>query len=67
MEMTLCFNCASVYYRSADHMIRRKYPYQIVREPCDICTKMGFDFIVDDIVRTIPPDTPLLCHIRAVV
>ncbi len=47
MEICLCSRCAGIFYDSKDYYIERTNLYQIVLEPCSICTNpRGYDFIV---------------------
>ncbi|MGF7002573.1 mRNA-degrading endonuclease toxin of MazEF toxin-antitoxin module [Lachnospiraceae bacterium PFB1-21] len=47
MELTLCSTCASAFYYSPEHFIKRIDPAQYIKEHCCICnTRTGYDFII---------------------
>lgn len=37
MEICLCSRCASQFYNSPKHLIKRVDPFQTVKEPCTYC------------------------------
>lgn len=48
-RITLCPQCASAFYASASHYIRRVDRYQADRSKCDYCnTRRGFDYWLVD-------------------
>ncbi len=48
IELTLCCRCASIYYNMSDRYIRRKDIAQTVKEPCDICCRAGYEYIIEE-------------------
>ena len=49
MEICLCPRCASQFYNSRQHFIKRADYYQINKEPCTYCnSRNGFDFLIFD-------------------
>ena len=47
MELCLCRACASSFYNIHEYRIRRKDPYQFIKEPCTYCGfRFGYDFII---------------------
>ncbi|MGF7011627.1 mRNA interferase MazF [Lachnospiraceae bacterium PF1-21] len=47
IELTLCNACASAFYYSPEHFIKRVDPAQYIKEHCCICnTRTGYDFII---------------------
>jgi len=50
MEICLCSRCASQFYNSRQHFIKRADYYQINKEPCTYCnSRNGFDFLIFDL------------------
>lgn len=49
LELTLCANCARVFYLDKTRTIERKNPRQTIREPCDICTRPGYDYVIKEV------------------
>jgi len=49
LELTLCYNCASVYRSMPDRTVKRKNYNQTVKEPCDICRMhRGYEYVIRD-------------------
>lgn len=47
MELCLCRICAGTFYNVHEYRIRRKDPYQFIKEPCTYCSsRYGYDFII---------------------
>ena len=46
--LTLCSRCASVYYGMKDRKIKRKDIRQAIKEPCDICCRAGYEYIIEE-------------------
>lgn len=45
MELCLCPTCASQFYNSPEHVIRRSDPYQSIKDDCTYCqVRQGFDY-----------------------
>jgi len=45
--LCLCPSCASYFYQSRDHIIRRIDPKAKVKEPCDYCRlRQGYDYTI---------------------
>ena len=48
-RITLCPACASAFYHSGSHYIRRADPYQSSKSMCDYCnSNYGFDYFLTD-------------------
>lgn len=48
MVMTLCYKCADVISEDKTQTINRLDDDQKIKEPCFMCRKPGFDYIVSD-------------------
>ena len=49
MELCLCSRCASQFYNSPNHFIKRVDPFQAEKEPCTYCNyRYGYDFLIFD-------------------
>lgn len=48
IELTLCYQCYSIYRDMPDRYIRRKDKTQTIKEPCDICHRFGYDYEILD-------------------
>ena len=47
LTLCLCPSCASYFYQSKDHFIRRVDPNAIIKEPCDYCRlRQGYDYTI---------------------
>ena len=42
----LCKRCLDEYRDSGEYVIRRRDPFQKVKEPCDRCRHLGYDYIL---------------------
>ena len=52
MELCLCSRCASQFYNSPDHYIKRADQFQIEKDLCTFCNhRNGYDFLVFDLVE----------------
>ena len=52
MEICLCSRCASQFYNSPNHYIKRVDPYQTVKEPCTYCNyRYGYDFLIFELEK----------------
>ena len=47
IELTLCYHCYSIYRDMPDRIIKRKDYNQTIKEPCDICHRFGWEYIID--------------------
>lgn len=47
MILCLCPTCASQFYNSPDHVIRRVNPFQTVKDDCTYCqVRQGYDYVI---------------------
>lgn len=46
LELTLCASCAGVFYMDETRIIERK-PNQTIKQPCDICTRCGYEYVIE--------------------
>jgi len=46
--MTLCYDCAGVIAEDKSQTIRRVDREQMIKEPCDICRRKGYEYEVKD-------------------
>lgn len=54
MEICLCSRCASQFYNSPKHLIKRADPFQTVKEPCTYCNyRYGYDFLIYDLEKEV--------------
>ena len=44
----LCPRCLRDYMSNSDYIVRRLDPFHSIKEPCDKCNGMGYDYIVYD-------------------
>ena len=47
MILTLCRTCADVHRDMDDRTIKRKDKHQTIKEPCDICKRPGYDYVIE--------------------
>ena len=48
IELTLCYHCYSIYRDMPDRYIKRKDYAQSIKEPCDICHRFGYEYIIEE-------------------
>ncbi len=48
IELTLCYHCYTVYRDMPDRIIKRKDKSQTIKEPCDICCRAGYEYIIEE-------------------
>lgn len=47
IEISLCNRCASTFYHSPVHRIKRVDPIEVIKSDCDCCrTGKGFDYYI---------------------
>ena len=53
----LCGRCANSFYCLSEYKIWRTDPEQIIKEPCEICSRPGYDYTLQRRRRPLKPYT----------